>query len=60
VANRKKKSFKIINVENNSIIDIKSNHTDELISIKKAVHPIYGESLLSAGRDRKIKLWIIE
>ena len=59
-ANRKKKSFQIINIENNSIIDIKSNHTGELISIKKIVLPIYGEALLSAGRDKKIKLWIVE
>ena len=34
-------------------------HKDELVCIKKINHPIYGESLLSAGNDKAIKLWII-
>ena len=34
-------------------------HKDELVCIKKINHPIYGESLLSAGEDKAIKLWII-
>ena len=35
-------------------------HKDNLVSIKKINHPIYGESLLSAGNDKIIKLWTIE
>ena len=61
-ADKKKNSLKIIDRENNySINDIKTDHEDEdLISIKKVYHPIYGESLLSAGRDKVIKLWTFE
>ena len=41
--------------------DINTDHEDEdLISIKKVYHPIYGESLLSADRDKVIKLWAFE
>ena len=54
------KSFKIIDIENNSIYDIKNEHNDLLYCIKKINHPIYGESLLSAGDDKIIKLWIAE
>jgi len=61
-ADKKKNSLKIIDRENNySINNINADHEDEdLISIKKVYHPIYGESLLSAGRDKVIKLWTFE
>ena len=54
------KSFKIIDIENNSIYDIKNEHNDLLYCVKKINHPIYGESLLSAGDDKIIKLWTTE
>ena len=54
-----KKLIKIIDVENDIITDIKSDHTDRLPCIKKINHPIYGESLLSAANDNMIKLWTI-
>ena len=57
VADYNNKTFKIIDIENNSINNIKSEHKKELVCIKKINHPIYGESLLSAGRDNIIKLW---
>ena len=61
VVDKKNNYLKIINRENDySINDIKTEHKDELISIKKVYHPIYGESLLSAGRDKVIKLWTFE
>ena len=53
------KAFKIIDIENNLINNINPEHKDKLVSIKKINHPIYGESLLSAGDDNTIKLWII-
>ena len=60
VADISNKSFKIIDIEENKIIcDIKGQHKKELICIKKIYHPLYGEALLSAGGDYKIKLWII-
>ena len=61
-ADKKNNSLKIIDRENNySINNINTDHKDEdLISIKKVYHPSYGESLLSAGRDKVIKLWTFE
>ena len=59
-SDRKNKSIKIIDTENKNIHDIKTNHSDELICVKKMNHPTLGESLLSASRDSKIKLWIIK
>ena len=59
VADFNNKKFKIIDIENNSINDIVPEHKDKLICIKKINHPIYGESLLSAGKDKTIKLWVI-
>ena len=53
------KSFKIIDIEYNSIYDIKNEHKKLLFCIKKIYHPIYGESLLSSGDDKVIKLWTI-
>ena len=60
VADYNNKSFKIIDLEENKIIsDIGGQHTYNVRCIKKIYHPIYGESLLSAGGDKTIKLWSI-
>ena len=59
VADYNNKTFKIIDIENNLINNINPEHKDKLVSIKKINHPIYGESLLSAGNDKTIKLWVI-
>ena len=56
VADLNNKSFKIVNINNNEIIDIRGYHNEGIKCIKKIYHPIYGESLLSAGRDKTIKL----
>ena len=45
--------------EKKNISDINGKHTKEVVCIKKIYHPIYGESLLSAGNDNTIKLWTI-
>ena len=58
VADFNNKTFKIIDIENNLINDINPEHKDKLKCIKKINHPIYGESLLSAGDDKTIKLWV--
>jgi len=51
-------SIKIIDIETEQVVtNIKQNKG--VVCIKKIYHPIYGESLLSAGRDDRIKLWII-
>ena len=60
VADVNNKCFKVINLDENKIIDdFKGEHTKEMACIKKLYHPLYGESLLSAGGDNTIKLWII-
>ena len=60
VADYNNKCFKVINLEDNSIIDnFKGEHTKNLVCIKKLYHPLYGESLLTAAQDSIIKLWII-
>ena len=52
------KSFKIIDFEKGQVVkDIKGEHTDKVPCVKKLYHPLYGESLLSAGQDNTIKLW---
>ena len=60
VADYNNKSFKIIDIDNNSIYNINTEHLKELVCVKKIIHPKYGESLLSADRDKTIKLWTIE
>ena len=53
--------IKIIDLEKYEVIkDIQTKHKESVKSIKKIFHPIYGECLLSAGRDKAIKLWIIK
>ena len=52
-------SFKVIDLENNIIISNIIASTNNLKCIKKIKHPIYGEVLLTAGDDGKIKLWCI-
>ena len=57
-ANLDNKSFKIINLEQNqNITDMQGQHIKEVVCVKKVYHPIYGESLITAGEDKFIKLW---
>ena len=52
--------IKIIDLYKNEVIKaIPTKHIDGIKSIKKIYHPNYGECLLSAGRDKTIKLWNI-
>jgi len=59
VADFYNKCFKVINLENEKIKDIEKQHADGVKCIKKIYHPKYGESLLSADKDKTIKLWSI-
>ena len=56
VADLNNKAFKIFDIEIAELISI-YKHNISVVSIKKIFHPIYGESLLSAARDEKIRLW---
>ena len=51
------KSFKIIDIENEVIVNKAGQHTKNVICVKKINHPLYGESLLTASNDETIKLW---
>ena len=60
VADYNCKSFKIIDIQSFSVVkDINGSHSKEVKTIKKIKHPLYGDSLLSAGNDYTIKLWCI-
>lgn len=55
-----KKAIKIIDLEEKKVIKIiNEGHTDGVVCVKKIIHPIYGESLVSAGGlvDNKVILW---
>ena len=59
-ADKDNKSFKIFDIEKNKIISEKKGvHKGELTCLKKVLHPIYGESLLTGSWDKTIKLWCI-
>ena len=61
VSDLKNNAFKIIDLERNAeISNIYTKHIDGIKSIKKINHPIYGECLLSAGKDQTIRLWNVK
>ena len=54
------KGIKIIDIDKLKIISsIKEKNVGQIISSKKFIHPIYGESLLIASQDNNISLWTI-
>ena len=60
VADFENKTFIIVNLDKKEIYnDISVKHTMEVKCVKKFLHPKYGECLLTAGRDKTIKLWKI-
>ena len=59
VADYKNGSLKIVNIENENISDINEKNNGALICIKKIFHPKYGESLLTAGENKTIRLWSV-
>ena len=57
----KDKSIKLIDLENNKIISNLVGHNARVLSIKKIIHPEYGECLFSQGYGfNQVKLWINE
>ena len=52
-------SIKLIELNSGNIIKDLYEHNSEVITIKKIIHPQYGECLISQGADNdQIKLWI--
>ena len=53
------KSFKILDLEEGTLAcSISGQHFNSMCSVKKIMHPLYGESLLTGSIDGTIKLWI--
>ena len=53
------KSFKVIDFVNEKCVTSKSGqHANSLCSVRKIMHPKYGEALLTGSIDGSIKLWI--
>ena len=53
-------SFKIFDLDDSKNIISVSGHDNTLSCLKKIIHPIYGESLITFAVDGKIKLWCQE
>ena len=51
-------SIKLIDINGRKVIKELYNHNNEVISVKKFIHPKYGECLISQGFDDQIKLWV--
>ena len=55
------KTIKLIDLKNHKIEKVLKEHNKEILTIKKIVHPKFGECLVSQGWDNdQIKLWINE
>jgi len=60
ISGGKNKTIKIFDIRKfKEVKSIETGHSSNVNCIKKIVHPIYGESLLSSGNDHKINLWTI-
>jgi WD40 repeat protein len=58
ICEEKNNYFIVIDMETFAVTGkINSNHKNTLICIKKILHPTFGESLFTAGRDKVIKLF---
>ena len=53
------KSFKILDLEKGELVlSVSGQHVNSICTLKKIVHPIYGEALLTGSIDGNIKLWV--
>ena len=53
------KTIKLIELKNGLIIKSLVKHTNKVITLKKVVHPKYGECLISQNwEESEIELWI--
>ena len=59
-ADFEKKSVVIIDLEEKKFYNnIKAEHSMEVKCVKKIMHSQFGESLITAGRDNVVKVWVI-
>ena len=55
------KTIKIVEIKNGLIIKSLTGHNNDVLSIKKIIHPKYGECLISQNwKKSEIKLWSIQ
>ena len=53
------KKIRIINLNQGTVIKVLTGHNNYVLTIKKIIHPDYGECIISQGHIRdQIKLWI--
>ena len=53
------KCFKVIDLEKGELVcSVSGQHNNSMCTVKKIVHPLYGEALLTGSIDGTIKLWI--
>ena len=53
------KKIKILDLKKMNIIKNLIGHNNEVITIKKIIHPLFGECLISQGLENdQIKLWV--
>ena len=53
------KCFKVIDLEKGELVcSVSGQHNNSMCTIKKIMHPLYGEGLLTGSIDGTIKLWI--
>ena len=58
ITNGNKNNISVFDLESGIIISkIYSKHEKGIINIKKVIHPIYGESLISCGLEGSIYIW---
>lgn len=58
-ADYENKTFIMIDLEaNKEVYNLSSRKIDKVVCIKKAIHPVYGQCLLTSDDDCQILLWI--
>ena len=51
--------MQVIDIENEEVVNTLIGHTNNIITIKTLIHPIYGECILSQELyTGQIKLWV--
>jgi len=53
-------TIKLIELKTEKLIKELKSHNRKVLTIKKIIHPLYQNCLLTQGIDRKIKLWIMD
>ena len=52
--------IKLIKLYNGEIIENVIGHKNSVLMLRKVIHPLHGECLISQGNDNTIKLWKVK